>query len=165
MPRSIAITIVCVLFALTAATLCTAQQPAVIHILLLNGNDGKPLPPDGHYALVIFPWCADSHGCLFPDKRFAWNVDSSGRTDVPIFDKLEKLEINRPNSLLVYCQTEVNSVGVIDPTFRIDEILQHGIIAPNTCNFHLKLQPHPGELVFFLRPLSWWEKLTKPPQM
>jgi len=155
----------CGLLCLAVASISLAQQPAVVHILLLNGNDGYPLPPDRHYALVIFPWCATNRVCFFPDKRIGWPVDASGRIDVPIIDKLEKVEINRPNSLLMYCQSDLNSVGVIDPTFRVDEILRSGVVAPNNCNTHLRLEPHPGELVFFLRPLSWWEKLTKPPQM
>jgi len=38
-------------------------------------------------------------------------------------------------------------------------------VAPNTCNSHLNIQSRPGVLIFFLRPLTWWEQLTKGPQM
>jgi hypothetical protein len=94
-------------------------------------------------------------------------VDAAGRTEVPIIDKLQSLQLMKPSSWFNYCQGTPTSNGALDkdPEFAVDAILRQGMIAPNQCNEHLHLRAQPGELIFFLRPLSWWERLTKPPQM
>lgn len=172
MPRSIAFRIGgWFLFVAFCVGATPAQQPAVLHILLLNGNDGKPLTigntgqPGAPLSLTIFANCG--HVCFFPDKRFTWAVDNAGRTKVPLIADLKSLMLMKPTSWLAYCQGTPDKYGALpkDPEFPVDEILRSGVVAPNTCNDHLHLQPQPGQLIFFLRPLSWWEKLTKPPQM
>jgi hypothetical protein len=44
--------------------------------------------------------------------------------------------------------------------FSTDEVLQHGVVTANTCGKATAAQ-RPGELVLFVRPLAWWEKLKK----
>lgn len=148
-----------------------AQQPAGLHILLLNGMNGRPLTVGNSgksgtlLSLTIFANCG--HVCFFPGNRYTWVVDSAGRTEVPLIPDLKSLMLMKPTDWLVYCQGAPDRYGALakDPEFSVDEILRRGVIAPNTCNDHLHLQPQPGQLVFFLRPLTWWEELTKPPQM
>jgi hypothetical protein len=149
------------------------QQAATIHILLLNGNDGKPLQIGNNgkagaaLSLTIFASCQDSHPCFFPGQNYMWPVDSSGRTEVPNMKNLQTLVISKPSDWFKYCQDTTGAPGSLgkDPTFAVADILRTGLIAPNSCNSRLHLQSHPGELVFFLRPLTTWEWLTKGPQM
>jgi hypothetical protein len=150
-----------------------AQQPTTIHVLLLNGNNGKPLDIGNNgksgapLSLVISPNCGSAGICFFPDKRYGWGVDGGGHLELPIIPKLQSVVISRPTSQLMYCQGTPDKYGALDrdPEFSVDEILRHGIVAPNTCDTHLNIKPQPGQLIFFLRPLSWWEQLMKPPQM
>jgi hypothetical protein len=44
------------------------------------------------------------------------------------------------------------------PSYSIQEILQHGVVAENTCG-KVRTETKPGELIFFLRPPTWLEKL------
>lgn len=151
----------------------SAQQPATIHVLLLDGNNGKPLKigntgkADAPLWLTIFANCGPGHICFFPDKRYSWRVDGDGWTEVPIIENLKSLQLMKPTDQLAYCQGTPDKYGALDkdPEFAVDEILRRGVVAPNTCNTHLNIQPRPGVLIFFLRPLTWWEQLTKGPQM
>lgn len=44
--------------------------------------------------------------------------------------------------------------------FSTKDALQSGIATANTCG-KAKASPAPGEIVLFVRPLSWWEKLKE----
>jgi hypothetical protein len=39
-------------------------------------------------------------------------------------------------------------------------VLQQGIATPNTCG-KATASPEPGDLIIFVRPLTWWEKLKQ----
>ena len=40
------------------------------------------------------------------------------------------------------------------------EVLLHGVVTANTCGKAIA-PPKPGEVIIFVRPLSWWEKLKQ----
>lgn len=44
--------------------------------------------------------------------------------------------------------------------FSTQDVLQHGIVMSNTCG-KATASPQPGEVILFVRPLSWWEKLKE----
>jgi hypothetical protein len=44
--------------------------------------------------------------------------------------------------------------------FSTEEVLQHGVATANTCG-KARASPQPGEVILFVRPLSWWEKLKQ----
>jgi hypothetical protein len=44
--------------------------------------------------------------------------------------------------------------------FSTDRIVQDGIVTANSCGSAAAL-PTPGEIVIFVRPLNWWEKLSQ----
>ena len=173
MTRSIVEMLGALLVLLISAHDSIAQQAATIHVLLLDGNNGKPLKigntgkTGAPLSLTIFANCGPGHICFFPDKKFTWGVDGSGWTEVPVIENLKSLQLMKPTDQLVYCQGTPDKYGALDkdPEFAVDEILRRGVVAPNTCNRHLNIQSHPGVLIFFLRPLTWWEQFTKPPQM
>jgi hypothetical protein len=151
------------------------QQPptATIHILLLNGNDGRPLEigntgkRGGTLSLTIFASCDRGYPCPFPEQKYIWNIDSSGRTELPNMPNLRTIEVGRPTDQLKYCQDIPLKPGQLggQPTFNVVDILSTGVVAPNTCNTRLKLRAQPGQLIFFLRPLTTGESLTRSPQM
>jgi hypothetical protein len=147
--------------------------PASIHILLLNGNDGKPLTigntgqRGGPLSLTVFANCDRGYPCLFPGRQYMWTIDSTGHADIPNIPNLRTIEVGRPTDWLKYCQDIPLKPGQLggQPTFPVADILRTGLVAPNTCNPRLKLRPQPGQLIFFLRPLTLWESLSKDPQM
>lgn len=44
--------------------------------------------------------------------------------------------------------------------FSTEEVLQHGVATANTCG-KATASPKPGEVILFVRPLTWWEKLKQ----
>lgn len=50
--------------------------------------------------------------------------------------------------------------GAPRPTYSIDEIETSGIVSLNTCG-KSAAQAKPGELLFFVRPLPWWERVRR----
>jgi len=48
----------------------------------------------------------------------------------------------------------------IPPSYPIKEILESGISASNTCG-KFRAKPKPGELIFFVRPRGFWEKMRE----
>jgi hypothetical protein len=51
-------------------------------------------------------------------------------------------------------------MGKIPPLYPVKEILEPGISASNTCG-KFRAKPKPGELIFFVRPPGFWEKMRQ----
>lgn len=136
---------------------------ASIRIRVLNGNNGNPMSGVG---LLIDGTCAGP--CLFLLHHVAWTTDDAGAIGLPNSDELRMLRLSA-NTRVKFCQPTRDA----DPhlrlgghaEFAVDEILRRGVVAPNECNPRLTFAAHPGELIFFLRPLTWLEELQKPVQM
>jgi hypothetical protein len=45
-------------------------------------------------------------------------------------------------------------------SFSVEEVLRFGAVTANRCG-SVEASAKPGELVFFVRPLRWWEKLKR----
>jgi hypothetical protein len=140
----------------------SAERAPSISILLLDGNSGKPMIG---VNLFINPDCGQA--CLFPDNRISWTTDGAGEIELPAMPNLRKLRLMKPTSYFMYCQeSENHNVNIVNPdAFVADDILRTGVKAPNNCNRRIRVQARPGQLIFFLRNLTWWEQLTKGPQM
>ena len=46
------------------------------------------------------------------------------------------------------------------PTYRVEKILKSGIAAGNRCG-KFRVEARPGELIFFVKPLSWLERMRR----
>jgi hypothetical protein len=46
------------------------------------------------------------------------------------------------------------------PTYSADDIKNSGLATPNICG-KAKAEARPGELIFFVRPLHWWEVIRR----
>jgi hypothetical protein len=58
------------------------------------------------------------------------------------------------------CQSGVHDSWLARANFSTEEVLQHGVVTPNSCGKATALS-RPGEVVLFVRPLTLWEKLKK----
>jgi hypothetical protein len=67
----------------------------------------------------------------------------------------------------MYCQdSSEHNIRPLNPDrFSLEDIRRTGVVAPNQCNPHLHSVVQPGQLIFYLRPLTFWETLTKAPRM
>lgn len=53
-----------------------------------------------------------------------------------------------------------NLPGRMMPSYSIKGILESGISASNTCG-RSRVKAKPGELILFVRPLHWWERMKQ----
>jgi hypothetical protein len=87
------------------------------------------------------------------------NSQNSGSivVDHPIVKYDESFRINIP---YVLCSGRSNYSWLGSENFSTKEILHHGYASPNTCG-KVTVSPQPGQVVLFVRPLTWWEKLKQ----
>jgi hypothetical protein len=76
----------------------------------------------------------------------------------PIVKYDESFRLNAP---FVLCGSEGSKYSWLkSESFSTKEILSHGYASPNTCG-KVTASPHPGQVILFVRPLTWWEKLKQ----
>jgi hypothetical protein len=76
----------------------------------------------------------------------------------PIMKYDENFRVNVP---FVICYPHVRDYSWLSTTnISTKQLLQQGIVWPNTCG-KATASPKPGELILFVRPLTWWEKLKQ----
>lgn len=76
----------------------------------------------------------------------------------PIVKYDEKFQVNVG---FVICDSQVRDYSWLSTTnISTTQLLQQGIVWPNSCG-KATASPKPGELVIFVRPLTWWEKFKQ----
>jgi hypothetical protein len=152
-----------------------------IHIRVLNARNGKSITNECLKVWLGHEW----HGAslLAPTNNvgvvvlhFADNTVTAGSVPGAACEK--GLAINAmpvPNGAdaivvtggyYVACQEygEVRSGDrlerFIPPSYSIRKILESGVSATNTCG-KFRAQAKPGELIFFVRPPTFWERMRE----
>jgi hypothetical protein len=145
-----------------------------IHIRVLNAHNGKPITNEC-VNVSLGPWhgadllaatnkdgvavlrMADNE-VLAETAYPGWPAQASGRSDVDA--------ITISGDHYVACQEyrkitpgerPTDSLNTM-PSYPVKRILEFGISAANTCG-KFRAEAKPGELIFFVRPRTWLEKL------
>lgn len=84
----------------------------------------------------------------------------NGCGDWPVIDPVVKYsEFISINAGYVLCQPHAPDYSwLATKKLSTKEVLQSGVATPNTCGKATE-SPSPGEIVLFVRPLTFWEKL------
>lgn len=156
----------------------TTLQAQTIHIKLVDGRNGKPLA-----GRCIRVGVGDKS-----DLRRKWSggdmrTDAAGVVTLRLVAGDAEVDtqdgqpgcggtvLNDPalkygngisvRPFLAFCQPHgANYSWLSLEVFTTEEVLQHGVVTANTCG-KAKASPKPGEIIFFVRPLSWWERLKE----
>jgi hypothetical protein len=76
----------------------------------------------------------------------------------PVVKYNESFRINVPYAL---CESGGSNYSwLMSEQLSTMQILQDGYVSPNTCG-KATASPKPGQLILFVRPLTWWEKLKQ----
>ena len=145
-----------------------------LEITLVDGRNGRPLVGTSSYvnvwigterkAAIVVP--TDGKGVariqLTSNSREV-NIPNSANSgsnvvEHPIVKYDESLQINVPYVLCGSGGSNYSWLGLLN--FSTKEILQRGYASPNTCG-KITVSPHPGEVILFVRPLTFWEKLKQ----
>ena len=154
---------------LIAVSLCEGAHAQSIRIKLVNGRTGRPMTgthanvwvgKERKWAIVI-PTDKDGVASLgLTDKEAEVNVprvDGDGSHVVinPVVKYDDDLGINAPSVLCQPGTPDYSWLAIRHISTK--QVLGQGIVTPNACGKATASQT-PGEVVIFVRPLSWWEK-------
>ena len=146
-----------------------------LEIKLVDGRNGRPMVGKSSYVNV---WVGterkeaiaiptDGHGVarlqfsLDPGKANIPNPSNDSGSIVvakPVVEYNESLRINVPYAL---CGPGGSNYSwLMIQCLSTKQVLEHGYVSPNTCG-KTTASPNPGQLIFFVRPLTWLEKLKQ----
>jgi hypothetical protein len=157
---------------LTMPTMSLAAQ--TLEIKLVDGRNGRPMIGTSAYVNV---WVGgerkeaiaiptDDNGVarlqltLNPNEE---NIPiSTGHGTIvekhPVVKYDESFRINAP---YVLCGPGGGSYSWLElKNFSTKEVLDHGYASANTCG-KVTVSPQPGQVVLFVRPLTFWEKMKQ----
>jgi hypothetical protein len=170
------------LLCIAAALLGTPIRAQEIHIRVLNARTGKPISNEC-VNVSLGAW----HGAdlIAPTNKEAVVVLRMARNEVTADtvspSPCERTAIVGPKPL----PKDVNTIAITSdeyvdcqewakvipgqapkdnlnraPSYRIEKILESGVAASNRCG-KFRAEAKPGELIFFVRPRSFWERLKE----
>jgi hypothetical protein len=145
-----------------------------LEIKLVDGRNGRPMVGTSAYVNV---WVGrerkEAIAILTDDKGIARlqltlnpseeNIPiSTGHGTIveshPVVKYAESFRINAP---YVLCGAEKGDRSWLDlKNFSTKEIFDHGYVSANTCG-KVKATPQPGQVILFVRPLTFWEKMKQ----
>jgi hypothetical protein len=117
-------------------------QDVTVKIRLVNGKNGKPITDEN-----LNVWFNEEKGSrLFrPD---ADGIITLRVADNDVLSFAGNIEVTcHPYSRDEHSQR----------TYRVSEMLAHGISDENLCNRTIRVEAKPGEFVFYERPRTWLE--------
>ena len=129
------------------ATWVCPVAAAQITIKVVNGHNGKPLK-----GTTVDVWFGKK--ALPPPSQVTTTNDGNAVLAVP--DSIETIVIVGQG--VGDCRAGKRKSYIEANVYRVQDILRTGVVAQNTCG-NARNQPTPGVLVFYVRPLHWWEKM------
>ncbi len=137
------------LLAIISASLSVDAQTTPIHIRVLNGYNGKPI-----VSQQIF---------LNTDPRLQSSdsqpaiTDSRGEVEaaVPSNGTIRFIVSGHP----VCARFKKEEFAKENRGISVETILSAGVVRPNNCS-RFTTTGKPGEVIAFVRPLHWWERLS-----
>jgi len=143
-----------------------------IRIRLLNGKNGHPLAGkcvnvwvgSERKSAMAVPTDKDGVASLElthkaqADTQHVWKGCGILGVIHPIVQYSDRIEIN---TSYVSCEPRTPDFSWLAiKAFPTKKVLQSGIVTPNSCG-KAKASPQPGEIILFVRPLTFWEKMKQ----
>lgn len=145
-----------------------------IEIKLVDGRNGRPMVRSSSYVnvwvgrerkeAIAIPTnekgVARLELTLHPSEVNIPNSKDDGSivVDHPVVKYEESFRINAP---YVLCGAGGSNYSWLElKNFSTREILDHGYASANSCG-KVTVSPQPGEVILFVRPLTFWEKLKQ----
>jgi hypothetical protein len=145
-----------------------------LEVKLVDGRNGHPMVGKTSYVNI---WVGNQ-------RKEAISIPADGKGIARIQLTLNPGEVNIPSSKNSGSILVEHPIVMYDESFRINvpyascaskesnfswlklenfstkEVLSRGYVSPNTCGKSTD-STHPGQLILFVRPLTWWEKLKQ----
>src|ERR1700691_5131686 len=154
---------------LFAALFGKGAQAQSIQIKLINGRNGRPIAgthvnvwvgKERKWAMVILTDKDGVASLVLTDKEGEVNVprvDGYGSHVVvnPVVKYDDDLEINAPYVLCQPGTSDYSWLAIRDMSTK--RVVGEGVVSADACGKATASQM-PGEVIIFVRPLTWWEK-------
>jgi len=146
--------VVCI--AMSCGTLY-AQTNQTITIQMLDSKTGRPITTSEFQVWANHDTSRDHIQWVRPDKDGAGELTLAHDTDV-----IRVLAQYGPAQWpYVNCDgSKDRAAKAFDHWYPVSEILNSGVAAPNHCSSR-KAIAKPGEFIFFVRPMNFWEKFRE----
>jgi hypothetical protein len=139
------VAIVCVMGIVLATWVCPVAA-AQITIKVVNGYNGKPLK-----GTTLDVWFGKK--AVPPPTQVTATNDGNAFLTVP--DSIETIVIGGQG--VGDCRAGKRKSFLEGNVYSVQDILRTGVAAQNACG-KARNQTTPGVLIFYARPLHWWEK-------
>ena len=137
-------TVTLALFAISSAV---AQE--TVHVRVLDGRTGRPISKAQVTITTYRDYAVGQvHATATVD---GYTVPITGETSVGLGNVSESRTAWNEFELCAHGES-------LKPLFSIAQIRSQGIVAPNECSTHVGAPLSRGEIVFFVRPKTLWEK-------
>ncbi|PYV31779.1 MAG: hypothetical protein DMG22_15605 [Acidobacteria bacterium] len=148
----------------------TALHAQDIRIKVLDGRNGRLVTNECVYVYVgknvdplEIPTNNDGMALLHLTNRDSATSIQHGdgpacRAGVvdPIVKYADTVGITSGSGRYMLCQR--HQPGRLDLRFSVEKVLKSGDSTANVCG-KIEASPNPGELIFFVRPATWWERM------
>ncbi len=129
----------------TLVSSAAAEQQITIRVV--DGRDGEPLK-----GTMVDLWFGTR---AIPPPVQVIAADD-GKATVAIPDSVETIVIAAQG--VADCRAGKQKSYIEKNVYRVQDILHTGVVAQNVCS-KAKDQQTRGVLIFYVRPLHWWEKM------
>ncbi len=141
---------VCLLLLFGVGAQCAAQNR--VQVAVIDGHNGKPITGARIVTVqVLRNFEIREVTAKLTSGKYVVQLDSS---DTMVLASLTKSELSWNEYRLCASEQEQK------PIYSVVTIISKGLIAPNTCNKKITASPSPGEIVFFVTRLPFWQRLN-----
>ena len=138
----------------------SGQSDRKIVFRMLDSRTGQPIT--GSEYEIFFDKLPDLSKVNGLDPYWKEGGRRNGILDIPFEPGAASIAVHSSYGPANWSYVNCDSVKISSPHrvpwYPINQILQSGIAAPNGCNSR-KAAAKPGEFVFFVRPMTFWEKM------
>jgi hypothetical protein len=148
------------------ATSCASGNAQSLSVRLLNGSSGKPIGKayvniwvgDQRKDAVPVPIDNNGSGTFSLRSRDADVHVQAGSAHLPTFPYAPEIRLQVGFAL---CQNTRQKYSWLQITpYSTDDWTRTGVVTANACGKAVA-KPEPGVLTIFVRPLTFWEKLSE----
>lgn len=143
MSRALIVRVIAILL----ATWVSPAEAGQITIKVINGHNGKPLK-----GTTVDVW----FGRKASPPPTQVRTTNEGNASLLVPESVETIVI--AGQRVGDCRAGNPKSYIEGNVYRIQDILRTGVVAQNKCG-KARNQPTHGVLVFYVRPLHWWEKM------
>ena len=145
-----------------------------LEIKLVDGRNGRPMVGKTSYVNIWVGQQRKEAIAIPADEKGIARIQlTTNREEVNIPDSKDGRSIIVEHPVVMYDEflrmnvpyascaaKESNFSWLKSETFSAKDVLNRGYVSPNKCGRSAD-SPHPGQIVLFARPLTWWEKLKE----